>query len=93
MSQYLFSDVQISKTLSWLLRHGAIKEGIPINSEGFVNVQYLLNHRSLGGKCSVDDIKRVVAENNKQRFAVRYLNNQLQIRANQGHSVKVLLCY
>lgn len=85
------SDVQISKTLSWLLRHGAIKEGIPINSDGFVNVQYLLNHKSLGGKCCVDDIKRVVAENDKKRFALRLIHNQLHIRANQGHSVKVFI--
>lgn len=83
------NDIHISKTLSWLLRHGAVKERLPINPDGFINVQTILQHRSLRGKCSVEDIKRIVENNDKQRFALRSFDNVLEIRANQGHSVKV----
>ncbi|GLV37168.1 tRNA 2'-phosphotransferase [Carabus blaptoides fortunei] len=82
------NDIHISKTLSWLLRHGAVKESLPINPDGFINVQTILQHRSLRGKCSVEDIKRIVVNNDKQRFALRSSDNVLEIRANQGHSVK-----
>ena len=32
-------DVQISKKLSWLLRHGAEKEGLKLGPGGYVNVE------------------------------------------------------
>jgi RNA:NAD 2'-phosphotransferase (TPT1/KptA family) len=36
-------DVQISKTLSYLLRHGAQKERLPIRPDGFVRVRDLVS--------------------------------------------------
>ena len=33
--------VRISKTLSYLLRHGALKEGLHMSSSGWVEVTYL----------------------------------------------------
>ena len=40
---------------------------------------------------SEDDITRVVADNDKKRFALRNdpATNRLQIRANQGHTIEV----
>ena len=38
-----------SKALSWLLRHGAEKEGLAIRSDGFVRLAEILAHRSLRG--------------------------------------------
>lgn len=40
---------------------------------------------------SEDDIKRVVADNDKKRFALRNdpATDRLQIRANQGHTMEV----
>ena len=35
-------EVRISKTLSWVLRHGAQQEGLPIRSDGYVCVQDLV---------------------------------------------------
>ena len=32
-------DIRISKTLSYILRHGAEKEGLPIRSDGFINLK------------------------------------------------------
>lgn len=42
-------------------------------------------------KYSEDDVKRVVADNDKKRFALRNdpVTNRLQIRANQGHTMQV----
>lgn len=40
---------------------------------------------------SEDDVKKVVADNDKKRFAVRNdpATDRLQIRANQGHTLEV----
>lgn len=35
-------DVRISKTLSWLLRHGAKKEGLTMRPDGYVRVHDLV---------------------------------------------------
>lgn len=82
-------SVQLSKALSYILRHGAAKEGLEM-SEGFVFVDDLLKLRQFK-KYSEDDVKRVVADNDKKRFALRNdpVTNRLQIRANQGHTMQV----
>lgn len=36
----------------------------------------------------INDIKRVVSNDNKQRFSIRDKNCVCEIRANQGHSIK-----
>lgn len=36
-------DVRISKTLSWLLRHGAKTEGLNMRTDGYVQVQDLVS--------------------------------------------------
>lgn len=84
------SDVVLSKTLSWLLRHAAAKEGLSLDSEGFIPVTEILNHRQLKGKYTLDDVRRVVANNDKQRFFLREKQGVVEIRANQGHSLKVI---
>ena len=40
---------------------------------------------------SLDKVKQVVASNDKQRYSIRSdpITGRLQIRANQGHSIKV----
>ncbi|KAL3266518.1 hypothetical protein HHI36_010688 [Cryptolaemus montrouzieri] len=40
-------NIRLSKFLSWLLRHGAVKDQIPIGSDGFVSVKHILNHPTL----------------------------------------------
>jgi len=39
--------VRISKALTYLLRHGAEKEGLPMRSDGYVPVEAILNHKNL----------------------------------------------
>lgn len=78
------SDRKISKKLSYLLRHAAVKKGLNIRPDGFVTVQEILKEIP---ECTVDDIKRVVENNNKQRFTLESFNHVLMIKANQGHTI------
>ncbi|CAK1543298.1 unnamed protein product [Leptosia nina] len=81
--------VQISKSLSWILRHGVQREGLEISDEGYVSLSTLLRHKKFR-KYNFNDIKRVVDSNDKQRFKLR-LNPSTslwEIKANQGHSIK-----
>lgn len=89
MNSNIVDNISVSKTLSWLLRHSAIKEGLTINEEGFIKVDELLKHSKLN-KCSISDILRIAEHNDKQRFTLQLDDNeQWWIRANQGHSIKV----
>lgn len=80
-------DIQLSKTLSWLLRHGGAKEGLRFSAEGYIALNSVLLHKSLR-KWNEEDIKRCVKACSKQRFSLRTdALGQLEIRANQGHSI------
>ncbi|KAK4051170.1 tRNA 2'-phosphotransferase [Microbotryomycetes sp. JL201] len=87
-------DVRHSKTLSYILRHGAAKEGLTLRPDGFVKVSDLLKRPKLKG-CDMDTLERIVRDNAKQRFTMRAEPtgpdgaDELWIRANQGHSVQV----
>lgn len=81
-------DILISKALSYLLRHGAIKENLSIDNNGFISIEALLNHNRLKThKCTREDIERIVANNDKKRFVIDYEKNT--IAATQGHSMKI----
>ncbi|XP_044749038.1 tRNA 2'-phosphotransferase 1 [Coccinella septempunctata] len=77
----------LGKFLSWILRHGALKEGIPVGVDGFVSVNNLLEHKFVQGRFTERDIIEVVETDEKGRFALRLNENSLDIRANQGHSL------
>lgn len=83
-------DTKLSKSLSYILRHGAEKEKIPILPDGFVKVVDLLKHNNFKNY-KIEDIERVVADNDKQRFTLKKDDDgQYWIRANQGHSLKAI---
>eukprot|EP00124_Ichthyophonus_hoferi_P003064 Ihof_evm5s243 gene=Ihof_evmTU5s243 len=81
-------DVQLSRKLSKTLRHKAAEQNIPMRSDGYVLVSTLLGHREYKG-FTLEEIKEVVANSDKQRYCLAEEDGQLWIRANQGHSVKV----
>ena len=65
--------VQVSKALSWLLRHGAAKERIPIDTAGYVNLQDVLKWQKLKAlAASFEEVIDVVQSNEKQRFGLRW---------------------
>ncbi|XP_015272325.1 PREDICTED: tRNA 2'-phosphotransferase 1 [Gekko japonicus] len=82
--------VRLSKALSYALRHGADKLGLHMGPDGFVDIAEVLRLPQFKA-WTLDDVQRVVETNDKQRFAVRPhpSDGHPQIRANQGHSLKV----
>lgn len=82
----------ISKVLSLVLRHSPEKIGITLDTQGWTDVEMLLQRLNAAGH-NVDRalLEEVVATNNKQRFA--FNEDGTMIRANQGHSVSVDLGY
>ncbi|XP_041845934.1 tRNA 2'-phosphotransferase 1 [Melanotaenia boesemani] len=83
-------DVRLSKSLSYVLRHGASRMGLKMGTDGFLFVEDLLAHAQFRSY-TLEDIERVVTTNEKQRFKLRSHPEEglLQIRANQGHSIQV----
>ncbi|KFY50641.1 hypothetical protein V496_09258, partial [Pseudogymnoascus sp. VKM F-4515 (FW-2607)] len=70
-------DVQVSKALSKLLRHDAVKMGLELDDEGFAGVDEVLQWNRLKSlKVTFDDILTAVSDNSKQRFALK-LNPRL----------------
>lgn len=86
------SAVRTSKSLSWLLRHGAIKDGCPMRTDGYCKISDVLKSPSVArNKITKEDILEIVSSNDKQRFKVIQINGEDYIRANQGHSLDVQL--
>jgi len=70
-----------SKTLSYLLRHNP--EDLYMDANGWVFVKDVLKKLDM----SIDDLKEVVKENDKKRFA--FNDDFTKIRASQGHTIAV----
>ena len=84
------SLVRVSKLLSWVLRHDPARIGIVLDPAGWAEVDALLLAAQRSGVwLDRTTLERVVAENDKQRFA--FSPDGRRIRANQGHSVPVNL--
>lgn len=82
----------LSKFLSFVLRHHPEKIGLTLSSDGWVNVQLLLDACARHGRVlDRPTLERLVHESDKQRFALS--PDGLSIRASQGHSVTVELGY
>ena len=81
-------DENLSKSLSFLLRHRAEQEGLAMDERGFVTIEDLLKIPKYS-KYSQDDILNIVNKNDKQRYSTEMdeTSKKLKIRANQGHSI------
>ena len=75
-------DIKLSKTLSWVLRHSALRLGLVISPDGYIPVEAILSTpvRNLN-TYQEDDIIRVVDSNKKQRFT---LCNRRIVRTSDG---------
>jgi len=79
---------RVSKFMSLVLRHNPQKIGINLDDNGWADTDLLLQGMKKNGhKVTLDDLKEVVATNDKQRF--KFNDDFTKIRANQGHSVAV----
>ena len=71
-----WEDVNLSKALSWVLRHSASSLGLHLASDGYIALNDVLSLNHPRFKCvhnnapkyTVEDVERVVRENDKQRF-------------------------
>ena len=82
----------LSKYLSYILRHDPDDAGIKLDTNGWTNVELLLNEiSSRFPELDRTALEYIVATNNKQRFA--FNEDKSLIRASQGHSVEVELNY
>ncbi|KAJ7105472.1 KptA family-domain-containing protein [Mycena crocata] len=84
-------QLRMSRELSYLLRHGAHTEALPIRPDGYVNVDVLLRHRTLRG-IDFAMLENIVKADQKSRYHLLYdprdgPANAWWIRANQGHSM------
>lgn len=84
------SLVRVSKFLSLVLRHDPSAAGVALDDAGWVAVDALIAGANAAG-VALDraTLERVVAENDKKRFALS--PDGRRIRASQGHSVEVAL--
>ena len=83
---------RISKFLSYVLRHHPDSIGIELNRQGWTDVEELLRKAGQRGmRITLDELRTVVKENDKQRFS--FSKDSMRIRANQGHSIEVDLGY
>jgi len=94
--------MELSQTLSMLLRHQAKELNIPIDSCGWVDVEHVLAYvNSLEGDdaleggfpATTEEVHQVVLSSDKQRFGLRGPPHNgaapiEQVRANQGHSME-----
>ena len=81
-------NIKLSKLLSFVLRHGASELGIEMGQDGFVKLSELLCH-SRFRHFNESQVLNVVRECPKQRFYIEIRNNEVFIRANQGHSMNL----
>ncbi|MEI7366639.1 RNA 2'-phosphotransferase [Pectobacterium colocasium] len=75
----------VSKFLSYVLRHKPEAIGLTLNSEGWANIAELISCAAKDGRLLTREVIQSVVDNSdKKRFSISA--NGLSIRAAQGHS-------
>ncbi|KDQ18970.1 hypothetical protein BOTBODRAFT_102921 [Botryobasidium botryosum FD-172 SS1] len=64
-------EVRMSKALSYILRHGAQKEGLAIRADGYIKVDDLFKRPKLRG-LDFPTLEKLVKNNEKQRFQLLF---------------------
>ena len=81
---------RISKTMSWILRHGINELGLKIDELGRIPLKTLLEQTQMKDLNVLEsEVIQVVQTNDKQRFRLDLVGETLWIGANQGHSKDV----
>jgi len=84
--------LRLGKFLSLVLRHKPQEIGIELDEQGWTDIPTLLKKMNDRGKSiNRETLDYLVANNNKQRYAINPQTNC--IRANQGHSISIDLGY
>lgn len=81
-------ETELSKTISYALRHRPEEFNIVLDSEGFTNINALIEnikkHSKKWLEVTLEDMKEIVEKDEKGRYEIK----GDQIRAVYGHSVK-----
>lgn len=81
-------EKSLSKYLSLVLRHDPAAADATLDAQGWVRVEALIAGAARKGRVfTADQLRQVVANSDKQRFALSA--DGQSVRANQGHSVAV----
>ena len=78
------NNTNISKYLSYILRHKPESIGLVLDNNGWADIDELID-KTTEFTLTRDQIKQIAKESDKQRFTI----NQNKIRANQGHSINI----
>lgn len=82
--------VQLSKFLSFVLRHKPDAIGLTLDTQGWASIDELLARSDAAGiRFNREDLLQIVETSDKKRFSLA--QDGLHIRAAQGHSVTVAL--
>jgi 2'-phosphotransferase len=85
------ANERVSKTLSWLLRHHAAKEGLAIDEGGYVPCAQIIAYlKTRHLRVTIDDLREITAACPKQRFEMKHERGKDYMRATQGHSIKTV---
>ncbi|KAJ6585013.1 KptA family-domain-containing protein [Mycena capillaripes] len=89
-------EVRISKTLSWILRHGAKSEGLAMRPDGYVKVTDLIANPKLK-TLDLEALQAILKADVKQRYDLVFEPDATDpetgiwwMKANQGHSIKTV---
>lgn len=77
----------LSKYVSYILRHNPEEIGIILDSQGWTSVNDFIEKSQSKQIFDLEDLTQVVKNNNKKRF--EFSEDGQKIRAQQGHSVEV----
>ncbi|XP_077234399.1 uncharacterized protein LOC143876577 isoform X2 [Tasmannia lanceolata] len=86
----------LGRLLTRILRHMAAELKLDMRSDGYVRVRDLLelNVTTFANvrlkSHTVDDVREAVRRDNKQRFSLLEEKGELLIRANQGHTMRIV---
>ncbi|XP_021371175.1 tRNA 2'-phosphotransferase 1-like [Mizuhopecten yessoensis] len=80
---------RLSRFLAKLLRHDARQRGLEVSTDGYVEVEAILELPEANNSTE-DDVRKIVERDRKGRFKVKTsIFNKLQIKATQGHSMQL----
>ena len=83
---------QCSKGLSYILRHGAQKDGYTMTADGYVSLAEIQRKGPKAlKKLTVAEVQFLVDNNDKKRFRAKVEEGQMWLAANQGHSASLNL--
>ena len=80
---------KISKSLSYWLRHDPKDIGINLTSDGWANIEELIEKSKSKIIFDFNDLKHIVDSDDKKRFSIS--EDKSKIKANQGHSISINL--